>query len=162
MPPGWVCAVDGHGPLDCPLVCVNVKTGEEIWREEPRWAEEVDTPQGKLRRNFGLNRSFLLHAGEREAALNAMSDSFAAAGGPVLGGVFLGFGVATLLVTPFGGVAADRLPKRTVILCSIGCLVVSAPPYATEPGAAARLASDSAFADWSGTLYVYEEFKEGE
>ncbi|WP_231648208.1 Nramp family divalent metal transporter [Saccharothrix sp. NRRL B-16348] len=33
----------------------------------------------------------LLRAGEREAALNAMSDSFAAAGGPALGGVFLGF-----------------------------------------------------------------------
>ncbi len=33
----------------------------------------------------------LLRAGEREAALNAMSDSFASVGSPVLGGVFLGF-----------------------------------------------------------------------
>lgn len=33
----------------------------------------------------------LLHAGEREAALNAMSDSFASVGIPALGGVFLGF-----------------------------------------------------------------------
>jgi len=33
----------------------------------------------------------LIESGEREAALNAMSDAFASAGGPVLGGVFLGF-----------------------------------------------------------------------
>jgi hypothetical protein len=33
----------------------------------------------------------LLRAGEREAALNAMSDSFASVGIPALGGVFLGF-----------------------------------------------------------------------
>ena len=29
-----------------------------------------------------------------------------------------------------------------------GCLVVGAPPYAAEPGAAARLAAEPAFADW--------------
>jgi 3-polyprenyl-4-hydroxybenzoate decarboxylase len=29
-----------------------------------------------------------------------------------------------------------------------GCLVVGAPGYAADPGAAARLASESAFADW--------------
>nr|CTQ97266.1 hypothetical protein [Kibdelosporangium sp. MJ126-NF4] len=33
----------------------------------------------------------LIESGEREAALSAMSDAFALAGGPVLGGVFLGF-----------------------------------------------------------------------
>lgn len=33
-----------------------------------------------------------------------------------LGGVLLGFGIAMLIATPFGGVAADRLPKRTVLL----------------------------------------------
>ena len=37
--------------------------------------------------------------------------------------------------------------SRADVFCG-GCLVVSAPPYAAEPGAAARLASDSAFADW--------------
>ena len=35
-----------------------------------------------------------------------------------LGAVFLGFGVPMLLLTPWGGVAADRLPKRKVL---IGC-----------------------------------------
>jgi MFS family permease len=35
-----------------------------------------------------------------------------------LGAVYLGFGVPMLLLTPWGGVAADRLPKRTVLM---GC-----------------------------------------
>jgi MFS family permease len=43
-----------------------------------------------------------------------------------LGGVFLGFGVPMLVLTPLGGVAADRVPKRTVILFSQVCLVLSA------------------------------------
>lgn len=33
-----------------------------------------------------------------------------------LGGVFLGFGVPMLLLTPWGGVAADRLSKRAVLV----------------------------------------------
>lgn len=32
-----------------------------------------------------------------------------------LGGVFIGFGVSSLLATPFGGAAADRVRKRTII-----------------------------------------------
>ena len=35
-----------------------------------------------------------------------------------LGAVYLGFGVPMLLLTPWGGVAADRLPKRAVLM---GC-----------------------------------------
>ena len=35
-----------------------------------------------------------------------------------LGAVFLGFGIPMLLLTPWGGVVADRLPKRAVL---IGC-----------------------------------------
>jgi hypothetical protein len=37
------------------------------------------------------NVKALIESGEREAALNGMSDAFASAGGPVLGAVFLGF-----------------------------------------------------------------------
>ncbi|MFD2399524.1 Nramp family divalent metal transporter [Prauserella oleivorans] len=33
----------------------------------------------------------LIEGGDRDAALNAMSDAFAAAGGPILGGLFFGF-----------------------------------------------------------------------
>ena len=43
-----------------------------------------------------------------------------------LGGVFFGFAIPMLLLTPFGGVAADRFPKRTVLLCSAVLLVLSA------------------------------------
>jgi MFS family permease len=42
-----------------------------------------------------------------------------------LGGVLLAFGVAMLLSTPWGGVLADRLPKRLVLQLSIGLLALS-------------------------------------
>ncbi len=42
-----------------------------------------------------------------------------------LGGVMLAFGSAMLIATPWGGVAADRFPKRTVLLVSVSLLAVS-------------------------------------
>lgn len=42
-----------------------------------------------------------------------------------LGEVFLFFGVAMLITIPLGGVAADRLPKRAVMLTSQGILTLS-------------------------------------
>ncbi|MGY1772444.1 MFS transporter [Blastococcus sp. SYSU D00813] len=42
-----------------------------------------------------------------------------------LGGVLLAFGVAMLVATPWGGVAADRLPKRLVLQVSAGLLAAS-------------------------------------
>lgn len=42
-----------------------------------------------------------------------------------LGGVLLGFGFAMLIATPFGGVAADRLPKRSVLVLAQVLLVIS-------------------------------------
>ncbi len=42
-----------------------------------------------------------------------------------LGGVLLVFGVAMLVATPAGGVAADRYPRRLVILASILALMAS-------------------------------------
>jgi MFS family permease len=42
-----------------------------------------------------------------------------------LGGVLLAFGIAMLIATPFGGVAADRLPKRTVIVIAQLLLCIS-------------------------------------
>ena len=42
-----------------------------------------------------------------------------------LGGVMLVFGFAMLVATPWGGVAADRFPKRVVLLVSVALLVVS-------------------------------------
>lgn len=43
-----------------------------------------------------------------------------------LGLVYLCFGVALLIATPLGGVAADRLPKRRVLLVSQGALLIDA------------------------------------
>lgn len=43
-----------------------------------------------------------------------------------LGGVFFGFAIPMMILTPFGGVAADRFPKRTVLLISTTLLVASA------------------------------------
>lgn len=42
-----------------------------------------------------------------------------------LGGVLLAFGVAMLVTTPWGGVVADRFPKRLVLQVSIVLLTVS-------------------------------------
>ncbi len=42
-----------------------------------------------------------------------------------LGGILLSFGVAMLIATPWGGVAADRLPKRSVLQAAIFLLAVS-------------------------------------
>ncbi|WP_157936726.1 MFS transporter [Geodermatophilus chilensis] len=42
-----------------------------------------------------------------------------------LGGVLLAFGVAMLVATPWGGVAADRLPKRLVMQVAILLLALS-------------------------------------
>ncbi|TKJ17969.1 MFS transporter [Blastococcus sp. CCUG 61487] len=42
-----------------------------------------------------------------------------------LGGILLAFGLALLLATPWGGVVADRLPKRLVLQLSVALLAVS-------------------------------------
>jgi MFS family permease len=43
-----------------------------------------------------------------------------------LGLVYLCFGIALLIATPLGGVAADRLPKRRVLIASQGALMAAA------------------------------------
>lgn len=42
-----------------------------------------------------------------------------------LGGVMLVFGIAMLLATPWGGVAADRVSKRLLLLVAVGALTLS-------------------------------------
>lgn len=42
-----------------------------------------------------------------------------------LGGAMLAFGASMLVTTPLGGVAADRYPKRRVLLASVAALTVS-------------------------------------
>jgi UbiD family decarboxylase len=62
-------------------------------------------------------------------------------------GVWLGLGDAVrTLPRQFTGAAPAGVADVRVF-CG-GCLVVGAPAYAAEPGAAARLAADAAFKDW--------------
>ena len=48
-----------------------------------------------------------------------------------LGLVYLCFGIALLIATPLGGVAADRLPKRRVLIVSQGAILAAAVGMAT-------------------------------
>ncbi|MDA0284522.1 MAG: hypothetical protein O3B86_14330, partial [Planctomycetota bacterium] len=38
---GHLYAFDGRNEPDASLVCVNVKTGKVVWREEPEWEETL-------------------------------------------------------------------------------------------------------------------------
>jgi len=42
-----------------------------------------------------------------------------------LGGVMLGFGLPMMVAVPWGGVAADRFPKRTVLMASVVILMLT-------------------------------------
>jgi len=38
---GYLYGVDGHGPQNAPLVCIELRTGKEMWRTEPEWEEMI-------------------------------------------------------------------------------------------------------------------------
>jgi 3-polyprenyl-4-hydroxybenzoate decarboxylase len=63
-------------------------------------------------------------------------------------GVWLGLGDAVRdLPRQFGATTLPGGVTDVRVFCG-GCLVVGAPSYSSEPGAAARLARESVFADW--------------
>ncbi len=53
---GYLYGIDGHGPQNAPLVCIELKTGKEMWRIEPEWEETYKTSAGerKYRLSQGL------------------------------------------------------------------------------------------------------------
>ena len=58
---GYLYGVDGHGPQDAFLVCVERKTGKEIWRKQPEWEEaERDGQGGSRTSTWGLYRCQLV------------------------------------------------------------------------------------------------------
>lgn len=59
---GYLYGVDGHGPDDAFLVCVELKTGKEIWRTQPEWNESIDTPDGPRQIPTGTYRCWLMPA----------------------------------------------------------------------------------------------------
>ena len=53
---GHLYGVDGHGPNDAFLVCVDAATGKEAWRTQPEWKE----PVGERNLTMGTYRAHLL------------------------------------------------------------------------------------------------------
>jgi outer membrane protein assembly factor BamB len=66
---GFIYGIHGHGPLDCPLVCIDAKTGKEKWRHEPEWEETVQTAAGPRKLKLSYNRASLLHVDGRTLVL---------------------------------------------------------------------------------------------
>jgi outer membrane protein assembly factor BamB len=58
---GYLYGVDGHGPNDAFLVCVERNTGKEVWRKQPEWDESGPDGQGGSRTStWGLYRCQLM------------------------------------------------------------------------------------------------------
>ena len=57
---GHLYGVDGHGPHDAFLVCLNASTGEEVWRTQPEWRQTVQTRTGERQAVFGTYRCWIL------------------------------------------------------------------------------------------------------
>lgn len=62
---GFLYGADGHGPGNA-LVCVEVKTGREVWRFKPSWEETVEDPHGEKRTvTSGTSRCTLMRVDGR-------------------------------------------------------------------------------------------------
>ena len=57
---GCLFGVDGHGPGDAFLVCVDEKTGKEVWRKQPEWTETVNGAEGPRTIQTGTYRCWLM------------------------------------------------------------------------------------------------------
>ena len=59
---GYLYGIDGHGPQNAPIVCIELKTGKEMWRAEPEWEETIKTDQGpdKVKLSPGLASMILV------------------------------------------------------------------------------------------------------
>jgi outer membrane protein assembly factor BamB len=65
----FLYGVVGHGPSDSELVCVELKTGREVWRHQPTWKETVPGPRGPTELNVGTFRASLLMVDGRALCL---------------------------------------------------------------------------------------------
>jgi len=66
---GFIYGIHGHGPLDCPLVCLDAKDGQEKWRSEPEFEETVQTPGGPRKIKLSFNRASLTQVDGRTLVL---------------------------------------------------------------------------------------------
>ena len=61
--------VDGHGPRDAELVCVELATGKEVWQNQPQWTETVPARTGTREMTMGSFRASLLRVDGRVLSL---------------------------------------------------------------------------------------------
>lgn len=66
---GYIYGVDGHGPGNAYLCCVEWKTGKEMWRAKPAWKESVATKDGPRELDVGTARCSLMLVDGRCLAL---------------------------------------------------------------------------------------------
>jgi outer membrane protein assembly factor BamB len=57
---GYLYGVDGHGPEDAFLACVDLKSGKEIWRTQPQWNETIGSGENAREASLGLFRCWLM------------------------------------------------------------------------------------------------------
>ncbi len=57
---GYLYGLDGHGPRNAPLVCIDAKTGKEMWRNDPDWEETIKTPEGVRKVNLSPGLASLM------------------------------------------------------------------------------------------------------
>jgi len=57
---GCLYGVDGHGPEDAFLECVDLKTGKELWRTQPQWNEKIGKGDTAREISLGLFRCWLM------------------------------------------------------------------------------------------------------
>lgn len=66
---GHLYGVDGHGPHDAFLVCVELETGKEVWRTQPEWEQTVQGRAGPRRMRMGTYRAWLMPVDGRHLML---------------------------------------------------------------------------------------------
>ena len=57
---GCLYGVDGHGPEDAFLVCVDMQSGKEVWRTQPRWKETLRQDGQPHELEMGADRCWLM------------------------------------------------------------------------------------------------------
>ncbi len=62
---GCLYGVDGHGPQDAYLVCVEFRSGKDVWRTQPEWEEAAPAQDGRPARvtTMGTYRSQFVPTG---------------------------------------------------------------------------------------------------
>lgn len=66
---GYLYGIHGHGPLGCPLVCIDVASGKEVWKHEPQWMETITRNGVGLQVDMELNRAQMIQVDGRALCL---------------------------------------------------------------------------------------------